>query len=116
MYENQPVMMSMLHDMFLAINETQGGVVALQYFRKLKERHFKGSSYDAMNVKQSAQVMSNTMVKAIDRVCRNPAEYPMEKSPPPGFDHTTMYSKVRELCKHMNCFFDLCNSKDPESN
>lgn len=115
-YENQPVMMSMLHDMFLAINETQGGVVALQYFRKLKECHFKGSSYDAMNVKQSAQVMSNTMVKAIDRVCRNPAEYPMEKSPPPAFDRTTMYSKVHELCKHMNCFFDLCNSKDPESN
>jgi len=91
------------------------GDTALQYFRKLSERHFKGNNYDAMDVKRSAQVMSNTMVKAIDRVCDLPGEYPMEKCPP-GFDRTAMYSKVRQLCKHMNHFFDLCNSKNPDTN
>jgi len=27
-----------------------------------------------------------------------------------------VYSKVRELCKNMNDWFDLCNSKDPDGN
>lgn len=79
----------------------QGGVTALQYFWKLKESHFKGTNYDAMNMKHSAQVMSNTMVKAIDKVCENLDEYPMEKCPP-GIDRVALYSKVHQLCKHMN--------------
>ncbi len=114
-FENHPVKISMLHDVFITINDVQGGVSALQYFRKLKERHFKGNNFDAMSVKRSAQVMSNTMVKAIDRVCDHADEYPMEKCPP-GYDRTALYSMVRQLCVHMNRFIDLCNLKDLVSN
>jgi hypothetical protein len=93
----------MLHDVFITINDVQGGVSALQYFRKLKEWHFKGNNFDAMSMKQSAQVMSNTMVKAIDQVCDHADEYPMEKCPP-GYDCMALYSMVCQLCVHMNRF------------
>ena len=53
--------MQMLHDTFEAINTKQGNEVSLQYFHKLLEQHFKGNNYDAMDVKQSAQVLSDTM-------------------------------------------------------
>jgi hypothetical protein len=105
----------MLHDVFITINDVQGRVSALQYFQKLKERHFKGNNFDAMSMKRSAQVMSNKMVKAIDQVCDHSDEYPMEKCPP-GYDHTALYSMVCQLCMHMNRFIDLCNLKDPVLN
>jgi hypothetical protein len=58
---NELITMQMLHDTFEGINTKQGNEVSLQYFHKLLEQHFKGNNYDAMDVKQSAQVLSDTM-------------------------------------------------------
>jgi hypothetical protein len=51
-------------------------------------------------------------VKMIDKVCSNPDRYPMPETCPTGTDRVLLFSKIRQLCKHMNRWFDICNGKD----
>jgi hypothetical protein len=51
------------------------------------------------------------MVRAIDMVCSDSQAGIFPKVP--FAQRKELLSKVRELCKKMNRWFDLCNSKDP---
>jgi ADP-heptose:LPS heptosyltransferase len=88
--------------------------MGLRKFRKLKPKHFdeRLDRSQKMKVALVAQVLSATMVHAIDTVCSNSQAgiFPREV---PFAQRKELLSKVRKLCKKMNRWFDLCNSKDP---
>jgi hypothetical protein len=79
---------------------------------KLKDADFKGNQRTAMNVECAAQVLSGTMVQMIDEVCSNPKRHPMPEKCPSGTDRIRLFSKVHQLCQHMNRWFDIFNGKD----
>jgi hypothetical protein len=64
-----------------------------------------------MKVAPVAKVLSNKMVRKIDHVANNPsvtfAQVPLDQ-------RTRVLAPVRQLCKQMNRWFDLCNSNDPD--
>jgi len=65
-----------------------------------------------MKVAPTAKVLSNKMVRTIDRVCKDPM---IHFSNLPFGQRANVLAPVRKLCKEMNHWFDLCNSKDPEN-
>jgi hypothetical protein len=112
-FDNHMMTMDMLYDVFVAINTAQGSTT-LSATLKLTVGHFFGNNFSKMNVRRSAQVLSGTMVRLIDQVCDEPALYDLPRIPL-GTDRTAFFSRIRQLCLHMNRFFDLCNSKDPKN-
>jgi hypothetical protein len=51
------------------------------------------------------------LVKMTDEACNNPERHPMPDCLT-GTDSVALFSKVRQLCQHMNQWFDVCNGKD----
>lgn len=107
-----PMTMKVLKAVYLGIN-SQRDEMGLRKFRKLKQNHFdeRMDRSQKMKVKLVAQVLSATMVRAIDTVCTDTSvgifpEVPYQQ-------RKELLSKVRELCLIMNRWFDMCNSKDP---
>jgi hypothetical protein len=101
----------MLQDIYDATN-AYGGTGSLMPNIKLKDSDFEGNNFLAMNVARAARLMSGTMVKMIDEVCNNPLQYPNKERWAAGTDRVKMFSKLRQLCAHMNQWFDICNGKD----
>ena len=92
--------------------QRQRDEVGLKKFRKLKTKHFdeRMNRSEKMKVGLVAQVLSATMVRAIDTICNDNSVGIFPEVP---FAHRKeVLSKVRELCEKMNRWFDLCNSKD----
>jgi hypothetical protein len=86
--------------------------MALKKFRKLTMSHFdeRMDRSQKMKVKPVAQILSATMVRAIDTICNDPTTiFPQV----PFESRKEVLCKVCELCEKMNRWFDLCNSKDP---
>jgi hypothetical protein len=110
-WEGIPISKGMLKSVHDAI-KLYSGVGSLMANPKLKDSDFDSHSYAAMNVGCTARLLSGTMVGMIDKVCNNPDQYPMPETCPPGTDRVTLFSKIRQLCKYMNRWFDICNGKD----
>jgi hypothetical protein len=107
-YDGIPMSKEMLFSVYEAMN-VHSGEGSLMANLKLKDGDFKGNQWNAMNVGRVARVLSGTMVKMIDEVCNNPERYPMPETCPAGIDRVALFSKVRQLCRHMNRWFDICN-------
>jgi hypothetical protein len=107
------MMMDMLYAVFVAINTVQGSTTLLATL-KLTVGHFFCNNFSKMNVRRSAQVLSGTMVGLISQVCHKPDAYALPRIPL-STDRIAFFSRIRQICVHMNRFFDLCNSKDPKN-
>jgi hypothetical protein len=110
-WEGIPMSKGMLKSIHVAI-KLCSGVGSSMANPKIKVSDFDSHLHAAMNVGHTAQLLSGTMEGMIDKVCNNPDQHPMPETCPPGTDRVALFSKIRQLCKHMNRWFDVCNGKD----
>jgi hypothetical protein len=107
-----PMTMGVLGDLYNAVVMNEDAF-SLKRYRKLSPSLFDKDMNRSMKMKVSpiAKVLSNTMVQVIDEVCNNES---IDFAHVPFQQRKATLAPVQNLCRRMNRWFDLCNSKDPE--
>jgi hypothetical protein len=109
-----PMMLHLLKDIYEALIKYTGGANKLAYATKLSADHFNSNSSIKMKVAHAAQVVSKKMATIIDVVASDPITYQMPGLPNSITDRNVFFSRIKELCKKFDHWFDICNSKDKD--